>query len=320
MPSLTALLFIVGGALCIGLALGMLGSGGSAITLPVLVYLLGHGIDEAVAESTAIVGVIALVASVPYAIARQIHWRSVVYFGIPGMIGTGIGAKLGTISADVLQLLVFGFVLFVAAHAMLRPPRPSAGNKSSKNILDQEGPDECVHRSPFWKMALEGAIVGVVTGFVGVGGGFLIVPALVVLGRIPMRLAIGTSLVIIAIKSAVGLVTYQAELVEAGLSVDWLTIGIFAIIGVAASLLGRTLNAKMNQHLLRRVFAFFLIGLGLFVILREGTKLWKSESSSHSDRETAVLVCSLTLKEATSCRLILSEFVRPIDWQGDEGK
>lgn len=174
------------GALVIGLTLGMLGSGGSAITVPVLIYLVGHGAKESIAESMAIVGLISIAAAIPYAKAKLIDWRSVWFFGIPGMLGTLVGAWLGGLSTDALQLIVFGIVLLVAAYSMLRPARPESS---------PERADTTTSTSPIWKIGIEGMIVGVITGFVGVGGGFLIVPALVLLANLPMRLAIGTSLV-----------------------------------------------------------------------------------------------------------------------------
>ena len=116
--------------------------------------------------------------------------------------------------------------------------------------------------------------MGIVTGFVGVGGGFLIVPALVILGHLPMRLAIGTSLVIIAAKSAVGFAKYQHYLLSQDLSVDLNTILVFSVIGIAGSLIGRSINGRLDQQMLRRVFAVFLILLGGFVIMREGSKIF----------------------------------------------
>lgn len=252
------------GALVIGLALGMLGSGGSAITVPVLVYLVGHGAKESIAESMAIVGLISIAAAIPYAKARLIDWRSVWFFGVPGMFGTFIGAWLGGLSADAIQLVVFGFVLIVAAYSMLR---------KSKNGESADDPDVRTRVLPqAWKVGIEGAIVGIVTGFVGVGGGFLIVPALVLLGNLPMRLAIGTSLVIIAAKSAIGFAKYEQYLISHDSTVNAQTILVFVLIGVVGSLVGRAINAQMNQLVLKRVFAAFLVLLGGFVIVREGSK------------------------------------------------
>jgi uncharacterized membrane protein YfcA len=263
---------IVIGALVIGLTLGMLGSGGSAITVPILIYMVGHGAKESIAESMAIVGLISIVAAIPYAKSKQIDWRSVWYFGIPGMLGTFVGAWLGGIASEELQLLVFGGVLLAAAYSMLRKPSDSAKQNASD-------PD-ALHRSPVLKIATEGTVVGIVTGFVGVGGGFLIVPALVVLARLPMRLAIGTSLVIIAMKAGIGFAKYEHYLLSHEMSVNWETISAFTMIGVMGSFAGGLLNARLNQQVLKQVFAGFLILLGGFVIVHEGSKLLQSSPSA----------------------------------------
>lgn len=263
--------YVLVGALLIGLALGMLGSGGSALTVPVLVYLVGHGAKESIAESMAIVGIISIVAALPYARAQQIDWRSVWLFGIPGMLGTFVGAWLGGIAPEAMQLVVFSGVLLLSAFLMLR--------KTSPAKYDNDSEHEGSHRSSAWKVASEGIAVGIVTGFVGVGGGFLIIPALVILGRLPMRLAIGTSLVIIAINAAVGFAKYEHYLLAHDLNVDWRTIALFATLGVVGSLIGRTINARLNQVVLKRVFAVFLIVLGGFVIVHEGSKLLHATSA-----------------------------------------
>ena len=252
-------------AILIGLTLGMLGSGGSAITVPILVYLVGHETKQSIAESMGIVGLISLAAAIPYAAQRQIHWRSVICFGIPGMIGTFGGAWLGGMSPAVLQLIVFGAVLILAAYFMLRKPKVVA--QAAQLDVEPE-----IANTDIWKIALEGTIVGVVTGYVGVGGGFLIVPALVLLAQLPMRLAIGTSLVIIAAKSVVGFFKYQNYLTEHQQSVDWETIAVFTVIGVIGSLVGKAINQRLNQQILKSVFAIFLIILGGFVMVSETVK------------------------------------------------
>jgi len=269
------------GALIIGLTLGMLGSGGSALTVPVLVYLVGHTAKESIAEAMAIVGLISVVAALPYAKSKLIDWQSVWYFGIPGMLGTFIGAWLGGIVAESLQLVVFGGVLLAAAYLMLTNPQ----NENDGN----DGDTVTIDRSPIWKIALEGTLVGVITGFVGVGGGFLIVPALVILGKLPMRLAIGTSLVIIALKAAVGFAKYQHYLLAHNSSVDGQTISVFVILGIVGSLIGRTINARLNQRVLQQVFAGFLLLIGGFVILHEGSKL-ASPSVSDAAQTTRTIL------------------------------
>ncbi|QDT88843.1 sulfite exporter TauE/SafE family protein [Gimesia algae] len=253
--------YILTGSLLIGLTLGLLGAGGSAITVPVLIYLVGHGTKESITESMAIVGMISIAAAVPYATSKQIDWRNVLFFGLPGMLGTLVGAWLGGLAAEAIQLVVFGGVLLAAALIMLRRPgkTDAAGEDSSQ-------------RSPAWKIGLEGIVAGILTGFVGVGGGFLIVPALVLLGKLPMRLAIGTSLVIIAFQAAVGFTKYEFYLLANNMSVDWQTILIFTVIGIIGSIIGRQINTRLNQQKLKTVFAGFLLLLGGFVIVNEGGK------------------------------------------------
>ena len=268
--------FILIGALVIGLTLGMLGSGGSAITVPVLIYLVGHAAKQSIAESMAIVGLISIAAAIPYARSKQIDWRSVWYFGIPGMLGTFVGAWLGGLSSEALQLVVFGGVLLLAAYMMLR-------KQKSSEPASQETAE--LHQSPLWKVALEGTVVGIVTGFVGVGGGFLIVPALVIFGRLPMRIAIGTSLVIIAMKSAIGFAKYQQYLMNHDMSVDIQTVAIFVLLGVIGSVVGKSINSRLNQLALKQTFAVFLILLGGFVIVREGSQLFAPEKTETASKQ-----------------------------------
>lgn len=258
---------ILVGALLIGLTLGLLGSGGSTITVPVLVYLVGHTAKIAIAESMAIVGIISVFAAFPYIRSNQVDWKSVVYFGIPGVFGTLGGAWLGGLASDVVQLTVLGAVLLVAAVFMISQ---AFGNGDTKmGSADPEQPNLSI----IAKTIPEGLAVGLLTGFVGVGGGFLIVPALIVMGKLSIRLAIGTSLIIIAGKSAVGFIKYQSFLVSHTLSVDWTTIAIFAFVGVIGSRVGQQLNNRLNEKALQKVFAIFLVGIGLFVLIREGSNL-----------------------------------------------
>lgn len=254
------------GALLIGLALGLLGSGGSVVTVPVLVYVLGHNSKVAVAESLVIVGAIALAGAVPYGWSRQIDWRSVVLFGLPGMAGTYGGAWLARYVSGPVQLVLFACVMLLAAWMMFRQsarPETKAKSASSPSVEGER------HRHPAWKIAIEGVAVGVLTGLVGVGGGFLIVPALVLLGGLPMRLAVGTSLLVVAAKSLAGFAKYQHVLKELNLAVDWQTIGWFVAVGVLGTLTGARLATRLNQRILQRIFVVFLIVMGCFVLGQE---------------------------------------------------
>ena len=264
------MLTIIIGAIIVGLILGLLGSGGSAIMVPILVYLVGHEAKVSIAESMAIVGAVSAAGTLPYLSKKLIDWNSVLLFGIPAMAGTFIGAWLGGLSTDAIQLIVFGLVLILSAVLMIKKAFGKSSDTASAENTDRPPLD--LKRGLL--ILVEGIVVGALTGFVGVGGGFLIVPALFILGKLPMRTAIATSLVIIVMKSIVGFFKYQHVLSEKGLSVDWSTIGIFVGIGVAGCLIGQLLNSKLNQNALKKVFAIFLVLIGLFVIVKEGTKVF----------------------------------------------
>lgn len=267
----------------IGITLGLLGSGGSILTVPVLVYLLGHVEKVAIAESLAIVGGIALLTVIPYARSGQVDWPSVVFFGVPGMAGTYLGAWLARFLPGAVQLLIFALVMLLAAWTMLRHTRTS----KSRDGAEDETNDSINHAR--WLVAVEGLVVGVVTGLVGVGGGFLIVPALVVLGGLPMRLAIGTSLAVIALKSASGLFKYLDVLRSLELAIDWRTVGAFVLVGVIGSVAGHLIGGRLNQRALRQGFAVFLVAMGLFVLSREVPRLAVSEASDSSASVAAEL-------------------------------
>lgn len=239
------------GALLIGLSLGLLGSGGSILTVPVLVYLVGEAPKQAIAESLLIVGAIALLGALPYALRGLVDWRNVLLFGLPGMAGTYLGAWLSRFVSGEVQLLVFALVMLLAAYFMARPapvrPEGQGGRKA-------------------WKIVLDGISVGALTGFVGVGGGFLIVPALVLLGGLPIHLAIGTSLLVIALKSFAGFYKYLHLLPEYGLAVNYAVAGLFVLVGTLGSFLGGRLAVRLPQEGLRRGFALFLVVMGAFIV------------------------------------------------------
>jgi uncharacterized protein len=240
------------GALAIGLTLGLLGSGGSILTVPVLVYVLDQPEKVAIAGSLAIVGAIALIAALPYARQRLVDWRSVLLFGVPGMAGTWTGAWAAQFVSGALQLLVFALVMLAAAWSMFRTA-PTADGQSPRKA---------------WKLVADGLAVGVLTGFVGVGGGFLIVPALVLLGGLTMQRAIATSLVVIAMKSAAGFWKYLSVLAATGLALDWTVIGVFIVVGGLGSLVGNLINTRLPQASLKRGFAVFLVAMAGFIIWR----------------------------------------------------
>ncbi|WP_276957072.1 sulfite exporter TauE/SafE family protein [Allomeiothermus silvanus] len=245
------------GAVFIGLALGLLGSGGSILTVPILVYLVGEPEKLAVAESLAIVGIIALVGSLPYALRALVDWKSVVVFGIPGVVGTYAGAWLSQFVSGGVQLGLFAVVMLLAAFIMARPKGLHVPRRSGA----------------IWKTGLEGMAVGAIAGLVGVGGGFLIVPALVLLGGLPMHLAVGTSLLVIALNSVGGFYKYLHLLPALGLTVHWDLVLLFSALGIGGSFLGGRIGVRIPQDVLRRGFAGFLVLMGIYIFWQSLPKL-----------------------------------------------
>ncbi|MCM2270610.1 MAG: sulfite exporter TauE/SafE family protein [Thermoanaerobaculia bacterium] len=245
------------GAALVGLALGLLGSGGSTLTVPILVYVVGLEEKTAIASSLAIVGSVALAGGLFAVARRRVDGRSVLWFGVPGMAGTAAGAQLARPVPGALQLVVFALFMLGAAALMWRG-----------GVVAAEA-----RRRSAWKLALDGVAVGVATGFVGIGGGFLIVPALVVVGGLPMPLAVGTSLIVIAMNAYVGFWRYLPTLAALGLTLDRALLAAFIAVGAATSLLGNRFGARLPQHRLRRLFAVTLVGLGLFVLARSLARL-----------------------------------------------
>jgi len=247
------ILIIVAGALIIGFTLGLLGSGGSILTVPILVYLIGEPEKLAIGESLGIVALISLSGFIPYAWKNQVHWRSILFFGIPGIGGTWLGAWLSQFISGKVQLIIFGVVMLVAALLMFLKKRTPQLKQSKK-------------KHAFWKIILEGSFVGILTGTVGIGGGFLIVPALVLLGGLSMYLAVGTSLGLISINSIVGLLSYTDILADLDMHMNWSLIGIFGLIGTLGAYTGKTVGRKFPQEQLRKIFAVFLVGMGIYMM------------------------------------------------------
>ena len=248
------MLYVWLGALVIGLTLGLLGSGGSILTVPALVYLAGEPEKVAITESLAIVGGIALSGAVPYALQRSVDWRSVAFFGGPGLVGAYLGATLARFVPGPAQLVLFAVVMLAAAWTMYRGRREVEGGHPGQAL---------------WKTAALGLSVGTMTGLVGVGGGFLIVPALVLLVGLPMRVAVGTSLSIIVLNCLSGFLKYLDVLGATEGAVDWRLVGLFVAVGVVGTFVGNRVSRRVPQAALRRVFAVFLLVMAAFILWRE---------------------------------------------------
>ena len=237
----------------VGLTLGLLGGGGSILAVPIFVYMLGFGAREAIAMSLAVVGVTSLVGATRHWRAGNVKLRVALTFGAVAMLGAYLGARLAVFFSPAAQLALFGGVMLVAAVFMFRRRSPASG---------EEGDDTpAAAGMRLGLVALQGFAVGVLTGLVGVGGGFLIVPALVLLGRLPMKQAVGTSLVIIALNSAAGFYGYLGQV-----EVPWAFMGLFTAVTVTGILVGTSLVRFVPQEALRRAFAVFLVVMAGFIL------------------------------------------------------
>lgn len=240
------------GALAIGLVLGILGSGGSILTVPVLVYLFGQPEKVAIAGSLAVVGSISFFGAMPYALRGLVDWRLVGLFGVPGMIAAYGGAWAGRYIPGEVQLLLFAVVVLVAASLMILP-RTS---------------NEARARQPWWSAPLFGIAIGFVTGLIGVGGGFMMVPTMVLLLGVPMHRAVGTSLCIVVLNTFSGFHKYLGVLEAQHLKLDWKILGVIAAIGIAGSLIGNVVGTRVPQAKLKRVFGVFLVVMGAYILAR----------------------------------------------------
>ena len=245
------------GALAIGLSLGLLGSGGSILTVPVLHYLVGQPEKLAIAGSLLVVGLIAAAASIPYARSRQVDWSNVLWFGVPGMAGAWAGATLARWVPGPVQLALFAGVMLLAAWRMLRAGVVERGGREPRRAAVVAG----------------GVGVGALSGLVGVGGGFLIVPALVLLAGVPMASAVGTSLAVIALNAFTGFAKYLGVLESQSLALDWQVLLTVAAVGIVGSYAGNRLGRRLPQATLRRLFGGFLVLMGLFIAVDVAPRL-----------------------------------------------
>jgi uncharacterized membrane protein YfcA len=231
----------------IGLSLGLLGGGGSILAVPVLVYVARVDVHAAIGMSLAIVGGTALVGGLVHARAGRVDLRAGALFGVAGMIAAPFGARATHLVAPRLLLVLFAALMLGVGTLMLR------GDGEIR-------PSRRPHRLA---VPLAGLLVGLLTGFLGVGGGFLIVPALTLLAGLEVPAAVGTSLFVIAANSAAGLVSHlgQGEM-PAGLTAA------FTLAAVVGALAGVWLSSRLHPTRLRRGFALFVILVGLALLAR----------------------------------------------------
>lgn len=241
--------------LVIGIFLGLLGGGGSVLAVPALVYFYGLETKSAIATSLLIVGLSSLVMSVKPLVRRELDLKAIFSFSIFAILGAFVSAKYFSIYlSGELQLALFALLTFAIGFLMLRKtPSPIDSTDGLPAFLE-------FLESKTWLLAF---VVGVITGLVGVGGGFLLVPSLHYLLKLPMQLAIKSSLLIITLQSLSAFAGYTSSMV-----LDYSLLGQFMMFMLVGNSIGLFLRARFNEILLRKSFAYLLIFLGIFILLK----------------------------------------------------
>jgi uncharacterized membrane protein YfcA len=241
-------------SLLIGISLGFFGGGGSILTVPLLVYVFGLEPKEAIAGSLIIVGAASALGAFRHWHAGNVEVRTGLLFGSAGMVGAYTGGRAAAYIDGTLLLLLFAAMMLLTAVAMWRGRREPEQRES--------------HERSTGPLLAQGFAVGSFTGLIGAGGGFLIVPALALWARVPMRVAVGTSLLVIVMNSLAGYAGYANHV-----GVDYRLVASIAAIAIAGSFAGSQLGRRVDPNSLRRAFAVFVGVMASFILTRE-TDVW----------------------------------------------
>ena len=247
-----SLILVLGLAMVVGLTLGLFGGGGSILMVPLLTYVAGMEPKEAIAASLFIVGVTSLIGTITHTRSGNVRWRTGLIFGAAGMAGAFLGGLAGGYVPGTLLMIAFALMMVGTAATMSRAKATTPDQGEEPGVL------------PLRRIILDGLVVGAVTGLVGAGGGFLVVPALALLGGLAMPVAVGTSLLVIAMKSFAGLTGYLTTV-----SLDWTLSAMITAIAVIGSFLGALLTSRAPEAALRRGFGIFVLLMGVFVLTQE---------------------------------------------------
>lgn len=250
----------------IGITLGLTGGGGSILTMPVLVYLFHVEPSLATAYSLFIVGTTALVGSVQRAVKHTVDFKTAIVFAVPGFIAVFLTRSLlvplipqnlffigdSLVTKDTAIMLVFAMIMLASAISMIQSKEP-------------DGYADVASEFNYAMIIVAGSVVGVITGIVGAGGGFIIIPALVLFARLAMRKAVGTSLLIIAVNSLVGF----AGDVRSGQPIDFHFLLLFSLIATGGIFIGNYFSIKLDEKRLKSGFGWFVLIMGIYIILKE---------------------------------------------------
>jgi uncharacterized membrane protein YfcA len=239
----------------IGVLLGLLGGGGSILAVPALVYALGLGVEQAIPISLIVIGIASATGAVPKVAARQVQWRLAGIFAAAGIPATIAGATIGRHLSQPAIMIGFAVVMMIAGWRML-------SDSADTGTACEIGNDGINWRRCAPRSVLSGVAVGVLTGLFGVGGGFLIIPALVLMLGVQMPIAVGTSLLIIVANSAAGLISHLP-----GISIDWTVTVAFVVTAIVGSLIAGHFGTKLDTDRLQHWFAYLVFAVAAYVLV-----------------------------------------------------
>ena len=256
-------------SLLIGLSLGLIGGGGSILTVPILVYLFHIEPVLATAYSLFIVGATSIIGTIPKYKAGQVKINTALLFGIPSILSVFLtrtfilpqipfilfSGSSFSITKNIFLMILFASLMIAASYSMIKSSKTIEASPSSATQLN------------YPLIITLGAMEGFLTGLVGAGGGFLIIPALVLFTQLPMKEAIGTSLLIIAAKSLIG---FLGDLSHS--EMDWSLLGLLSGIAILGILIGNRLSRKIDGQKLKKGFAWFVLTVGVYILIREGVR------------------------------------------------
>lgn len=252
-------------AVFVGITLGMLGSGGSILSVPILVYIMGIEPTLATAYSLFIIGTTSLVGGIHKAKQHLVDFNKVILFGIPAVISVFITRKVivpripaiifstnyFTLSKPILIMIVFAVVMIIASVRMIKP-------LAEKREIEEA-------KLNYYRITFLGILIGLLSGFVGAGGGFLIVPTLLLFAKTPMKLAVGTSLFIVSSQSLIG---FTGDILE-DRSIDWKLLLFFTLASILGIFIGNFISKKIKEEKLKTGFGWFVLAMGIYIMMKE---------------------------------------------------
>ena len=252
-------------AVFVGMTLGMLGSGGSILSVPILVYVMGIEPSLATAYSLFVIGTTSLVGGIHKAKQRLVDFYKVILFGIPAVISVFVTRKMlvptipniifsteyFTLTKSILIMVVFAFLMIFASVRMIKPLK-------EKIVTHNE-------KLNYYKIVVLGICIGLISGFVGAGGGFLIVPTLLFFAKTPMKMAVGTSLFIVAAQSLIG---FTGDIMSEQI-IDWELLRFFTLASILGIFIGNFISKKVEDEKLKTSFGWFVLSMGIYIIIRE---------------------------------------------------